>query len=869
MNLTLHHFKKEFRYLRLAWLIWLLLLVTDLAVALEWILPLSADTSTSSFWSRMPSLLLWVGAAWLTLGYSKEDARADDRSFITLRPLPERCFWSSRFLVFTLLVLLPLMAQEALYLHLSGRPLAETLEGMTGRAFLAGAALFWLLPMPLLAAGWARFGLAGAALLTGVLVKAVCEISLQRMNIHSWVAYDGDSLAQAAWVGAAGLVALAAWQRGRGWSLQTKGIALAMLTTACYGLLWTPWLQPWSWRPRQPETALQIEDRYPVLPEPLKITLTPITDLGGERKFLPQIWLPPLETPRSWIPAWRVISLASDTAKPDPLPWQSEGTFRFHGWTLPSQNAFAPYLGLPDGTLSRMTSQESARSLQLGLWGLPESLERPVDLSGRLEATWFQVSTPQAFRLEVGAKVQTSDLHVQVLEIQSHTDWQGLPSPGSLTVTFKLAGRQSFLTTPQTPIQVFLHDAESKLLWQGNGHSGGATRALDRGWFRYVSRLTFSEVLTRGSGLTESHLPRLEGLAFQLRHAGKSRHRLELKDLKLGRDFLSTQGYLPASNPRVASHPRQGFHDEFKRLRKPAVNAPREEVARYLAHVLTLAETLRGRGRLGLDKKPLHPGNDLALADELAPWVLAHPDLLTTSLPRPYGHGRDENMLLREILEAALLSQAPDRFKRRDDGLWWTTEEGASETRLPMDALLSGRLPWKENVPLVEQALREKRLEPLLELHRRWRELERREYSDAEILANLKSNPSPAWLLRLRERGEVAEQGRHLVRQTFAQLVPPATDFLDAHRNLTETALFAGSEAALHLALCRVRLWEPQTDSDQRVQLSLLSVLSRAMGGKPVTAESWRPFRESLREHQSDHYAYDPASMTWRLKPQP
>lgn len=868
MSLTFHHFKKEFRYLRWWWLVWLVALMADLAVDAEWIAPLSADL-TDSFWTRMPCLLVWLGAAWLALGFSREDARADDSSFIALRPLPERCFWGSRVLVLTLLILLPLALQEGVYLHVSDRPFAQVLEGMAGRVFLAGAALLWLLPMPLLAAGWARFGLAGAALLAGGLVKVVCEVWLQRMNVYSWAAYDGDSIAQAAWIGAAGVAALAWWQHGRGWSLRAKGTSLAVLATACYALLWTSWLQPWSWRPRHQETALEIQARYPVLPEPVRITLDPVTDLTGERKFLPWVRLPPLETPRSWIPSWRLTSLESKTAKPGKTAWQPAGVFRFHGWTLPSYNSFAPYLGLPSGTLSRMTSQESARVLHLDLCGLPEQLETPMDLRGEWVADWFQATTPSPVKLQAGAEIRASDMQMKVLEIQPHMNGQGLPSPGSLTLTLKFAGRQSAFTTPLPRIHIFLHDSESKLLWQGSGNSGGAARALNRGWFRHVSRITFSDVLTQGTGLTELNLARLEVTACHLSYAGRTRHSMELEDLKLGDDFLSTKGYLPASNPRVASQPRQGFHSEFKRLKKPASDAPREEVARYLAHVLTLAETLRARGKLGLDKKPLHPGNDLAIADKLAPFVLAHPDLLTTALPRPYGHARDENMLLREMLEAALLTLAPEKLNRKDDGLWWTPEGEQNETRLPLDALISGRLSWKDETYLVEQALRERRLEPLLELHRRWRELERRQPSDAEILTRLKSNPSPAWLLRLRDRGEVAEQACSLVRQAFAHIVPPFTDFLYVYRDLTETALFAGSEAALDQTLCFVRLWDDHTGKDPRGLFSLLSVLSRALGGKPVTQETWRPFMESLRERRADDYAYDPASMTWRLKPQP
>ncbi len=868
MSLTLHHFQKEFRHLRWRWLAWLVVLMLDLAVDAEWIAPLSAELKTT-FWTGIPSILVWLGAVGLALDFSREDARADDNSFIALRPLPECCFWGSRVLVFALLLLLPLAVQEGIYLLASGRPAADVLDGMSGKAFLAGAVLLWLLPMPLLGAGWSRFGLAGAALLTGVLVKTACETWLGQKNIFIFAAYDGNSLAQAAWISAASVAVLAWWQRGRGWSLLKKGAALAALATGCYALLWTSWLRPWSWHPQHPELARALEARYPVLPEPAKVMLTPRIDLTGEKKLHPIVTLPPMETPKSWIPGWRVSALESNTARPGKPIWQPDGVFRFHSWTLTSQNALAPHLNLPAGTLSRMSSVESAHVLNLDLWGLPEDPQAPLDLRAGMQADWFFPTDPQSVHLKVGARIRTPEFDLEILEVRSHESAYGLPARGTLTLTLRIAARQSISVGSFSPVHIFLHDSKGTLLWQNHDGGGMASRASNRGWVRWIARHSFSDVLTQGTGLTEQNLGRLEVMAFRLNYAGRSRHRLELQDLRLGDNFLDTKGYLPASNPRVASHPREAFHSEFERIKKPAADAPRAEVARYLAHVLTLAETMRGRGKLGLDKNPLHPGDDLAIADKLAPLILAHPDVITTGLRRPYGRPRDENTLLRDMMEAALLTFAPDRLNRRDNGLWCVLEGDENETRLPLDALISGRLPWNDHVPLVEQALRERSLEPVFELHRRWLELERRVYSDDEILASLKSDPSPAWLLRLKGRGQAAEQGRALVRQAFANVVPPTTYLSDSHKALTEAALFAGSEAALHQTLCYIQLWQDHTGRDQRVLLSLLSVLSRALGGKPVTSETYRPFMESIRERRAADYWYDPVSMTWSLKPQP
>ena len=132
MNLILHHFRKEFAYLRLRWFGFLALLGFDLAVNLEWLFPLRAGVQPPAWLVYLPWVLMLVGVS--LLGSCPEDKPGSDRSFISTRPLPTRAYWLTRVALWLLLLVLPVVLQNALYLLLSGRPVMEMLAGTWARA---------------------------------------------------------------------------------------------------------------------------------------------------------------------------------------------------------------------------------------------------------------------------------------------------------------------------------------------------------------------------------------------------------------------------------------------------------------------------------------------------------------------------------------------------------------------------------------------------------------------------------------------------------------------------------------------------------------------------------------------------------------
>jgi len=873
MNLILNQSRKEFGFLRRKWLFWLALLLVELAADLQWLDPIQAhhaDGYSAPFWMVLLSSSVWLGAVWLALSYGKEDAWVDEDCFIAARPISQRLYWSGRLLVFALLLILPLALQEAGYLWLVGRPVAEVWTGMFARGLLAGAALLWLLPLPLLATGWARFGLVGAAVIAWFIVKVICE-KLSETNFRfsdEWF-YDDSSLVRAGYLAALGMMLLAWWQRRRGLSGLKRIVAVSSLALACYGLLWTPGLWPWSWRAQHPDLVKEIEARNPTFDAAAKVTFAPRQLPGGQMKVLPYVWFSPLQAPRSWIPYWRVNHLESDSMTPDPRPRYPRSFFLLNCLFSDHHTVHAPFLGLPDGTLTCNPTWNTGGAIDLNFWSLPEDIEATVNLRGELLADWCALEQKAQFPLRKGERAESPDFEAEILDVRAHEDGEGSPRKGAVTLVLTFAYRQASLMEPFGEVKFSLHSADLKLAWQTTGFGGSKMGCFGRAWVPVVGKVVVDQVLTGGTGLTEKDLEKLHVIAFCNRYAGTSNHRVDLQGLPLGDSFQRKTSYLQASNPRVASKPRQGFQQELQRLKKPPLDAPRAEVARYLAHVLTLGETLRRRGGLNLNGQPNHPGDDLAIADELAPFLIAHPDLLTTHLPRPHGHGKDENRLLRDLLEAALLAVLPDDLTRQKDGLQVLGHETEEHIRVPIDALIDGGLDWKEQIPKVEQAIREKQVEPLLALHQAWQDRQRKSYTDQEVLDNLKSKLSLIWAQRMKGREAIIDQGRALILKTYDDIVPATAELLITHKDLAEAAVFCGSERALDQMLRSLRMRIQNDAKMDRLLLQRLSVLSRALGGKVLTGETSKPFIDSLKHLNAAELVYDPNQMIWQARTQP
>src|SRR4051794_29161079 len=159
MNLTLHQFRKEARYLRLRWLLWLVLLALLLAVELEWVIPMGRRIGVAD--PEFVGGLRWavqLFALWLAASSATEDLPGKPSRFLAARPLPMSSYFAARILVVLVLVITPFAVWEALYLAFSGRPLSEIFLG-AGEAAVVSALLYgWILPLVLMWRGTERWG---------------------------------------------------------------------------------------------------------------------------------------------------------------------------------------------------------------------------------------------------------------------------------------------------------------------------------------------------------------------------------------------------------------------------------------------------------------------------------------------------------------------------------------------------------------------------------------------------------------------------------------------------------------------------------------------------------------------------------------
>ena len=873
MSLTLHHFLKEFRHLRWKWFAWLAVLVLQLVVDAEWIVPMRLGVPTPGWIGLLP-VLTWGGAVMLALGYATEDAQADDRSFIAVRPLPRACFWFSRVLVVLLLIITPLVAMEGVYLTVSGVEAQDILLGMWERFFIAGALLAWLLPMPLMATGTARWALAATVLLTGLLLLSLSTQMLRHWQLYPEMFYGDSSLRKAAWIGAGAMALLAIRKKQRGWLLSRTLGAVVAVTMACFALAWTPLLRPSTWAPHEPALMAELERKHGDLPPPhsSRIYTTPDSETGvtsmtadGDLSALP--------TPAELLPSWRVLDAAV----------QQKGSVHhsklrnpFHQrffWLMAVQSTDDPWLlaslrGIfQERALSMDKSGSQRNHFALGGWPLPDDLQSPANIEAEMEADWTRQTVLGSCELRAGARLRSRYADVEVVKVSPHVDTSGNRRPGSVTVAFKFSKRE--IETGGMPftygmgVRPLIHAPEQSLVWQNDTGSGGdfQTRALHTGRQRAMWCINYADVLTPGTGIREEDLPKLRVLLRKIDYAGTSRHRLSLKDINLSEQLDREPWAYPARCPREAVNARAGFLREFQRISLPADDAGPEAVARLVADVVTLSHALSWRSDIKPDGSPYFPGDDQAVADAVAPYLLKHPQVLTR---QPHVFVSAENPFVRRLLDATLLLAALPGITRDADGLRYDGPEapnGVNRLLNPMEARVNG---WKELAPAIEAALKQRSAAPILAVHEKWQQQLRTVIPDDELLDQVTKQFNVSSLRSLKDEA-VRKKAREIIRREYARSVAPVMHPGSQVVPLIECAIAAGMEEALDHRLRKLRFLEHKNvDQDDLMELSMLH---RLLGGPDeklkLTWDEALTFLDRLRHLHAADFRYDAATMTW------
>jgi hypothetical protein len=153
MSLVIHHFCKDLRWRWPRGVVFLLALVFDFAVQMEWLWPMS-DAPNISYPAALWSVPMWIIAWWVLLSVPPEEF---GMAFRSTRPVSRLHHWLARILTGVVIVMLPAMIENAAVLLAYDRPWADVGRGVCETGIAVAVMMLWLLPAGTLYRGWEKY----------------------------------------------------------------------------------------------------------------------------------------------------------------------------------------------------------------------------------------------------------------------------------------------------------------------------------------------------------------------------------------------------------------------------------------------------------------------------------------------------------------------------------------------------------------------------------------------------------------------------------------------------------------------------------------------------------------------------------------
>ena len=602
MNLTLHQFLKEFRYVRWRWFAFLALLAFDLVVNLEWLLPMRAGVTTPVWLGFVPVFVLLSGLSLLLS--CPEDRPGSDRSFIGTRPLPWLSYWVARAMIWLLLVVLPVVLQNGLYLLLSDRPMADVLRGAWERLCFAVGFSAWLLPSLAL---WRR-NETWRALIVVVLVLFVASKALDITAATGWKFYP--SYAQK-WSGlAAGWAVFGVLTAGLAWGHLRRGwrfrLRLWMSIVACLAGL----LVARFWVLTSPEVRAQDSDLVRELAPNLNVNIDLATAEynGFERE-----------------PAWGFVAAPKTTtgAKGVHVSMRlAESQIEQEGLetsTCPSSvfdiqaGAFEPpqaevYRGdtnlrdfFPPGTLffsslpyPRWSFEGRTSSLAAFTPPYPVA-DQPLRITSRFDMDWYQRDLAIEIPVEVGSKGECDEVRWEILGVTAADG----PQPGALTIYLRTETRSHW--DAENGSTILLHSPRRQLVWLDTGNLAVlGTRSTDTGLVRRQIELTWDHVTHHADGeVAEDDVSKLHLIFLRSRYLGRSPYLWKSPEIRLA-EFPPSMGYdqLNWSDSADSGALYRGrelisYEERMATIPPPMAESTEQEARRYVYDFFSIAAATR------------------------------------------------------------------------------------------------------------------------------------------------------------------------------------------------------------------------------------------------------------------------------------
>lgn len=846
MNLTLHHFLKEFRYLRWRWLAFMMLLAFEMAVNLEWVLPMRVGVPQAAWMAYLPVVVLLAGLSLLLS--CPEDRPGSDRSFISTRPMPVRDYWLARVGVWLLLIVLPVVLQNMLYLMLSCRPSADVLRGGWERLACAAGFSAWMLPALVL---WRRSEI-WKALLTLGLIVFVASSALDVIASRGWRFYPSYSQE---WPGLAagwmlfGLLsaALAFGHLRCGWPFRRR-VALASVVAVLSLLTARLWILT------KPPITAQNQELVQKLAPGLQVEfdLGTARYTGVEKSFGPSLRGNPmtktsdptvhvvLQPKRSTLHQSDRTSHAEEKSKL-PGAWSSHDSPQaevFRGNQVlrdlfPRGTLFFPH----DEYFPKWTLGDQSLT-PLAVFPKPHpQLDEPLSIQTEYAVEWFQREKAIEIPLVSGAAGHCDEMHWEILRISPE---QG-PKPGAVTVSLRTEYRGA-----ENGHAILLHLPNEKLVRLDPSKTTITSQRGDKtGWSRSIQELKWEHITHHADGApTGVDLSSARLILLRSRYLGRSQLAWKFPEIRL-RDIPEDWNrdiQWHAADALYRGRELKAFQERMATLTPPTAASTEKEARRYAFDLFSAGSLTRA-----VYSYAAHP----QIAQAFEPLGKHHLPLMLDlrSIYWPGWSNKPPNSLLeRYVTEQqrdTLISRAPQSNMLADLVVkkGWAEEarQRLQKQMLDSPVLPSGAvellLAWKDDPDVIARLLKEARND-----------------FQGDIIYSLDKRP------------ETKAQIERVVKETFDELVP-IRDSVRALRELERAAEF-GSAEAFEWSL-RFLGMVGDTGGQLRDQFFLYPNLLNADGSKYDYSktpghERWPLFR---RLKVSD-FVYVPEKRAWRfLKP--
>lgn len=597
MNLVLHHFSKEFRYLQLRWMAFLTLLAFELAVNMEWLLPMRAGEASPGWLAYLNVAVLLVG---LSLLFSCPEDRPGDRSFISTRPLPAQAYWTARVLIWLLLIVLPVVLQNGLYLALSGRPFADVLRGMVERFCFAAGFSAWLLPMLAL---WQRkevWKLLLTLALTLFVASKLLDVATADSGMISF--YQTWPALALGWSLFALLSSALVWRHlVHGYSFRRR-LALTSLASLL-GLL-AARFGSWGDSPPVSQDAALVQKLAPQLQTAFDLAEARFE--GTERSFGPSlrgklqavtgmkdvhVVLRPLSSVFSQAGSSRRVESAEHhsyrSSSYDSPQWEVYRGNQVLSGFFPKSTLFMP----DDEYMPKWTLNDQPLT-PLAAFSKPHPrFDEPLGIETDFVVDWFQRDLALEMPVAANASAECDEVRWKILRVSPAEG----PEPGALTLFLHQESRahwdaengQAILLHLPAQRLVRLEPTKQTIVSQRGDHTG---------WRHSLLEVTWSNLLNHADGEpTGVDLATARLILLRSRFLGQSRTSWKSPEIRLA-DIPSNWGNeLRWSESEVLYRGRETktFQERVATLKPPSAESSEKEARRYVYDLFSAASCTR------------------------------------------------------------------------------------------------------------------------------------------------------------------------------------------------------------------------------------------------------------------------------------